>query len=125
MFEVRNLEATNFIEEIVAERNHIFPFDLSGRMISILHNKNYSKEEKEKIESDLSEKAIKGVVWKVANDILISRCIATYYTLEQSNKMISVELNKVLEDGDILKILDLILSYAIDMNATDVHFFSI
>lgn len=123
MFEVRNLEATNFIEEIVAERNHIFPFDLSGRMISILHNKNYSKEEKEKIESELSEKSIKGVFWKVANDILISRCIATYYTLEQSNKMISVELNKVLEDGDILKILDLILRYAIDMNATDVHFF--
>lgn len=123
MFEVKNLEATNYIEEIVAERNHIFPFDLSGNVISILHNENYSKENKEKIGLYLSEKGITDIIWKEANDVLISRCIVTYYTLVQSNNLMNVELNNILENGDILKLLDLILCCAIDMNATDVHFF--
>ena len=123
MFEVKNLDATDYIEEIVAERNHIFPFDLSKNMISILHNENYSEENKQRMKQYLSEKGITDIIWKEANDILISRCIVTYYTLVQSNNLMDVQLNHVLENGDILKLLDLILCCALDMNATDIHFF--
>lgn len=123
MFEVKNLDATDYIEEIVAERNHIFPFDLSKNMISILHNENYSEENKQRMEQYLSEKGITDIIWKEANDILISRCIVTYYTLVQSNNLMDVQLNHVLKNGDILKLLDLILCCALDMNATDIHFF--
>lgn len=65
------------MRRIVAERNHIFPFDLSDCMISILHNGNYSVEKKNTIELDLAGKGITNILWRDTNDILISRCIAT------------------------------------------------